>query len=78
MQGRVFVEQVGDEGQVELGVAADDVGGGDELAAAEALCLLQHALGSLHIILLLPGTNGTSASPAPALHPPHLALLAGC
>lgn len=76
MQGRVFVEQVGDEGQVELGVAADDVGGGDELAAAEALGLLQHALGPLHVVLLLPGTNGMSASP-PALHPPHLGLLVG-
>lgn len=58
MQGRVFVEQVGNEGQVELGVPADDVGGGDELSAAEALGLLQHALGALHIILLLPGTTG--------------------
>lgn len=58
MQGRVFVEQVGDEGQVELGVATDNVGGGDELAAAEALGLLQHALGSLHVILLLPAHTG--------------------
>lgn len=72
MQGRVFVEQVGDEGQVELGVAADDVGGGDELAAAEALGLLQHALGSLHVILLLPAHTGhqTSAPPTHTLESP--------
>lgn len=75
MQGRVFVEQVGDEGQVELGVAADDVGGGDELAAAEALSLLQHALGSLHVILLLPHKRDISL-PLALLHT-HLALPVG-
>lgn len=73
MQGRVFVEQVGDEGQIELGVPPDDVGGGDELAAAEALGLLQHALGSLHVILLLPGTE-RDISPTPPRHCTHTHL----
>ncbi|KAI1234841.1 hypothetical protein IHE44_0003224 [Lamprotornis superbus] len=41
---RVLVEQVGNEGQVQFGVATDHISGCDELPAAEAIRLLQHVL----------------------------------
>jgi len=53
MQGRVFVEQVGDECQVQLWVPPDNISGCDELPAPQPLCLLQHALRTLHVVLLL-------------------------
>lgn len=53
MQGRVLVEQVGNECQVQLWVPPDNISGCDELPAAQPLCLLQHALSTLHVVLLL-------------------------
>lgn len=53
LQRWIFVEQVGYKRQVEFGVAADDISGHDELSAPEALGLIQHALGSLQVVLLL-------------------------
>lgn len=53
LQRRVLVEQVGDEGQVEFGVAADDICRHDELSASEPVGLIQHALGPLQVLLLL-------------------------
>lgn len=55
LQRRILVEQVGHIGQVQLGVAADDVGRRDELAAAQPIGLLQHALRPLQVLLLLRG-----------------------
>lgn len=53
VQGRVFVKEVGNESQVQLGVPSDDIGGCDKLPAAQPLRLLQHAFCPLDVILLL-------------------------
>lgn len=55
LQRWVLVEQIGDEGQVQLGVSSHHIRRHDELSAAEALGLVQHALGSLQVLLLLQG-----------------------
>jgi hypothetical protein len=47
LKSREVVEQVGDEGQVELGVTSNDVGGTDELAAVHLVSLLKHLLSAL-------------------------------
>lgn len=60
LQGWVFVEQVGDKSQVQLGVAADNIGGHDELSAAEALGLVQHALSTPQVVLLLEDSRAPS------------------
>jgi len=44
LEAGVGVEQVGDEGQVELGVAGNNVAGLEELAAAELVSVLEHPL----------------------------------
>lgn len=56
----IFVEEVGHEGQVELGAPADDVSRGDKLSTAEPLGLLQHSLGPLQVVPLLNDTHGRS------------------
>lgn len=53
LQSRILVEQIGNKSQVELGVAADDVCGHDELPAAKLVSLIQHALGPLQVVFLL-------------------------
>lgn len=53
LQRRVLVEQIGNKGQVQFGVAADDVRWHDELSASEPVGLVQHALGPLHVLCLL-------------------------
>lgn len=53
VQGRVFVKEIGDESQVQLGVPSDNIRGSDKLAATQPLCLLQHAFSPLDVILLL-------------------------
>lgn len=58
----VLVEQVGNEGQVQFGVATDHISRRDELPAAEAIRLLQHVLCPPQVILLLPGINGQQLS----------------
>lgn len=52
-ESRVFVEQRGYKGHVELGVSTHDIGGSYKLSAAEALGLCEHILCSLSKILLL-------------------------
>lgn len=53
LQRWIFVEQVGYKGQVKFGVAADNIGGHDELSASEELGLIQHALGPSQVVHLL-------------------------
>ena len=53
----VRVEEVGDERQIELVVARDDVLRGDETATSHLVCLLQHALGTVPAVWLLGGGN---------------------
>lgn len=53
MQGGMVVKQVGDEGQVELVDAVDDVLGRQETAASELIRLLKHHLGAAQQIVLL-------------------------
>lgn len=53
VQGRVFVKEVGNESQVQLGVPSDNIGGRDKLPTAQPLRLLQHAFCPLDVILLL-------------------------
>lgn len=53
VQGRVSVKEVGNESQVQLGVPSHNICGCDKLPAAQPLCLLQHALCPLDVILLL-------------------------
>ncbi len=53
LQGRVVVEEVGDEGEVQFVVAVDDLAWGQELTAADLLRLLQHPLGALRQVRLL-------------------------
>lgn len=53
LQSWVLVKQIGNEGQVELRVAADDICRHDELPAAEPVGLVQHALGPLQVLFLL-------------------------
>ena len=50
VERRVGVEHVGDEGEVELLVALDDVGRAHKLAAVDLLGLLQHALRALRLV----------------------------
>lgn len=57
----VLVEQVGNKGQVQFGVATDHISRCDELPAAEPIRLLQHVLCPPQVILLLPGMQGTRA-----------------
>lgn len=52
-ESRVFVEECGYEGHVELCVSTHDVGSGYKLSAAETLGLFEHTLRSLDKILLL-------------------------
>lgn len=54
LQSRVLVEQIGNKSQVQFGVATDDVRRHDELSAPEAVGLVQHALGPLQVLFLLP------------------------
>lgn len=58
----VLVEQVGNEGQVQFGIATDHISWCDELSAAEPICLLKHVLCSSQVILLLPGVQWTRVS----------------
>ena len=53
MQGRVFVKEVGNKSQVQLGVPSDNICGRDKLAAAQPLRLLQHAFCPPDVVLLL-------------------------
>ena len=52
----VGVEQVGDEGKVELGVSGDERRGSQELSAAKAVGVVKHGLGPLEKILDLQRT----------------------
>lgn len=52
-ESRVFVEERGYEGHVELCVSRHDISGGHKLSAAEAVGLFEHILCSLCWILLL-------------------------
>lgn len=52
-QSRVFVEERGYEGHVQLRVPTHDVSSGHKLSAAETVGLVQHITCSLHKILLL-------------------------
>lgn len=54
LQSRVLVEQIGNKSQVQFGVATDDIRRHDELSAPEAVGLVQHALGTLQVLFLLP------------------------
>lgn len=71
----VLVEQVGNEGQVQFGVATDHISWCDELPAAEAIRLLQHVLRPPQVILLLPGINGQELSWSTPGHKAHGNLL---
>lgn len=53
LQSRILVEQIGHIGQIEFRVSSDHVCGRDELSAAEAVGLFQHALGSLQVVFFL-------------------------
>lgn len=53
------VEEVGDEGQVELGVAGDHRAWGQVLAASDAVGILEHGLGALQQVGLLQGRART-------------------
>lgn len=53
VQGRVFVKEVGNKSQVQLGVSSDNICGRDKLAAAQPLRLLQHAFCPLDVVFLL-------------------------
>lgn len=57
----VLVEQVGNEGQVQFGVATDHVSWRDELPAAQPIRLLQHVLCPPQVILLLTRVERTRA-----------------
>lgn len=52
------VEEVSYEGEVELRVAGDEGGGGEEFAAAKGVCVLEYLLGTLEEISLLEGSAG--------------------
>lgn len=52
-ESRVFVEERGYKGHVELRVSRHDISGSYKLSAAEALGLFEQTLSSLHRILLL-------------------------
>lgn len=53
MQGGMVVKQVGDEGQIELVDAIDNVLGRQKTAASELIRLLEHQLGATQQIVLL-------------------------
>ena len=59
IESGVLVEEIGDEGEVELGVAHDDVLGINKLAAADLLGVLEHQLCALQGIGLAQRLEGT-------------------
>jgi len=58
LESRIHVEQVGNEGQVELGVTIADILGTDELLSSHLVCVGEHELGALHGILLIKRSSG--------------------